>query len=186
MIYVSAVTLMILSDEDRQRLIHIFALARDKGIQTVFDTNYRKAGWHSPAEAALWITSIMAHVDIVLPTNDENQEVFGDINDQATLDRFKALGTKEIVVKCGNQDCLIWADGEQSSAPAQQNIHVVDTTSAGDSFNAAYLFSRLKGLTPQQSAQNGHILAAEVIQHRGAIIPRDKVVALGLKEQTTI
>jgi 2-dehydro-3-deoxygluconokinase len=180
MIYVSAITMMILSDQDRQRMVDIFALAREKGIQTVFDTNYRASGWKSPAEAALWITTIMAHTDIVLPTNDENRQMFGDSDDQATLERFKLLGINEIVVKCGNKECLIWDRNDQISVPAIQGIDVVDTTSAGDSFNAAYLCGRLKGLTPQQAAKNGHRLAAEVIQHRGAIIPKNKVTDLNL------
>jgi len=50
---------------------------------------------------------------------------------------------------------------------------VVDTTAAGDAFNAAYLAARYQGLDCEQAAARGHQLAAEVIQFPGAIIPRD-------------
>ncbi len=49
----------------------------------------------------------------------------------------------------------------------------VDTTAAGDSFNAGYMSARLSGQNPADAATNGHQLAAEVIQHRGAIMPRN-------------
>lgn len=56
---------------------------------------------------------------------------------------------------------------------AQQDIIAVDTTAAGDSFNAAYLYHRLRGDTAETAAKGGHRLAAAVIQHPGAVIPRD-------------
>ncbi len=49
----------------------------------------------------------------------------------------------------------------------------IDTTAAGDSFNAAYIAARLSGDGPQAAAAAAHRLAGEVIRHRGAIMPRD-------------
>jgi 2-dehydro-3-deoxygluconokinase len=48
----------------------------------------------------------------------------------------------------------------------------VDTTAAGDSFNAAYLAARLSRDAPRSAATSAHRLASEVIRHRGAIVPR--------------
>ena len=51
-------------------------------------------------------------------------------------------------------------------------INVVDTTAAGDSFNAGYLASRLDGKDCKPAAVIGHKLAGAVVQHAGAIIPK--------------
>jgi 2-dehydro-3-deoxygluconokinase len=55
-------------------------------------------------------------------------------------------------------------------------VEPVDTTAAGDSFNAGYLAARLKEQTPHDAAKAAHALAAEVVRHRGAIIPREQRV----------
>ncbi|MBI1326160.1 MAG: sugar kinase [Alphaproteobacteria bacterium] len=179
LVYASAISLMILSNDDRQKLIALFKKLRAKGVKTVFDTNYRAAGW-GKEEAAAWMTNMMMQSDIVLPTNDENQTVFGDETPLATLERIKALGAKEIIVKCGKKNALIWESGmeKHGEIPPRPAIKAVDTTAAGDSFNAAYLCGRLLGKTMQESALWGHKLAAEVIQHRGALIPLEKIPAL--------
>ena len=57
--------------------------------------------------------------------------------------------------------------------PAQADIVAIDTTAAGDSFNAAYLYHRLLGASVAVAARAGHRLAARVIQYSGAVIPAD-------------
>ena len=50
---------------------------------------------------------------------------------------------------------------------------IIDTTAAGDSFNAGYMAARLKGLKPAAAARCANRLAAEVIRHPGALIPAE-------------
>jgi 2-dehydro-3-deoxygluconokinase len=56
--------------------------------------------------------------------------------------------------------------------PAELVAEVVDTTAAGDSFAAAYLWARTGGAAPPDAARAGHRLAGTVVRYPGAIIPR--------------
>ena len=50
------------------------------------------------------------------------------------------------------------------------DVHVVDATGAGDSFNGAYLAARMAGMGLQQAAEAAHRVAGTVIGQRGALI----------------
>jgi len=72
------------------------------------------------------------------------------------------------------EGCLV-ADTDQ---PAPYSVvttpveNVIDTTSAGDSFNGGFLATYLSGGNIKQACMNGNTLAGTVIQHKGAIIPQ--------------
>jgi 2-dehydro-3-deoxygluconokinase len=51
-------------------------------------------------------------------------------------------------------------------------VPVVDTTGAGDAFNAGYLAARLGGKPPADAVAAARRLAGVVVQHPGAIIPK--------------
>lgn len=73
-------------------------------------------------------------------------------------------------MKLGAGGCRL-PDGRLCAPPAVLNP--VDTSGAGDAFNAGYLFARLSGEDPQTAALAGHRLAGWVIGRPGAIPPRD-------------
>ena len=70
----------------------------------------------------------------------------------------------------GGKGCLV-STATSRELVESNTVSVVDTTSAGDSFNAGYFASRMAGNEPVVAAKAGHALASVVIQHRGAIIP---------------
>jgi 2-dehydro-3-deoxygluconokinase len=117
--------------------------------------------------------------DIALPTLDDEQRLFGDIDADACLTRLRGLGVREIVLKLGGEGCVISAAGAAAPRVAPTKVgKIVDTTAAGDSFNAGYLYGRLIGKDPALAAAIGNRLAAVKIQHPGAIMPRDAMPKL--------
>ena len=88
---------------------------------------------------------------------------------------MQAFGIGEIVVKNGPNSALVVAGGRSEFIPVPEVVVPVDTTAAGDSFNAGYIAARLTGKEPAAAAADAHRLAGEVIRHRGAIMPRTAV-----------
>jgi 2-dehydro-3-deoxygluconokinase len=154
----------------------LFALLdrlRRRGGRVAFDTNWRTRLWPDRDVARRAYDAMFHHTDIALAGVGDMRELCGDDTAEAVLARLRADGVREIVVKTDLPGCMVWADGAVLHVPAERVERVVDTTAAGDSFSAAYLAARLGGASPEAAARAGHRLAAIVVQHRGAIIPRN-------------
>jgi 2-dehydro-3-deoxygluconokinase len=171
-LYFSGITLSILDEESRATLLRLMDEGRANGARVAFDPNYRAAGWPSPEVARAAMIDALRRADVALPTLADERLLFGDSDAETCAARLRALGVAEVVVKMGAEGCLVSCGGELRFVPACPAVEVVDTTAAGDSFNAAYLAARFAGAEPEEAARQGHRLAAEVIRHPGAIIPR--------------
>ena len=71
------------------------------------------------------------------------------------------------MVKRGEKGCYVASDEGCYEVPAYK-VKVVDTTGAGDAFNAGFLYGLLKGKNLEDCARIGNYLASLCIQHVGA------------------
>ena len=173
LVYFSGVTLSLYSNTGLGRFLAALEVARKQGVTVAFDGNFRPRGWKGDlARTRTVFTEALKRVDIALPTFEDEAMLWGDANPEATVKRLQAFGIGEIAVKNGSESALIADKTGREFVPVPQVVEPVDTTAAGDSFNAAYLAARLKGEAPLAAVQAAHALAAEKIRHRGAIMPR--------------
>lgn len=166
----SGISLAIYSESSRQRLFSKLAEFRSDGGKVIFDSNFRPKLWPSVLVTRQTYETMYRLTDIALPTIEDEQQVFGDADQDEVVERLQSWGVGEIALKMGPKGCLV-VTGETRELVAAAEVLVVDTTSAGDSFNAGYLAARLNGQCVSDAAKKGHRLASAVIQHRGAIIP---------------
>lgn len=175
-IYLSGITLALYSESSLKRFIALLAAYRDGGGKIAFDGNYRPRLWPDASAAQKAFEEIYRLSVLALPTLDDELLLFGDKDRDAVVQRLRSWGVAEIGLKMGPQGCLVVTSAAQEIVESRK-VTVLDTTSAGDSFNAGYIAARIAGSTARQAAQEGHNLASVVIQHRGAIIPVEEMPA---------
>ena len=170
---VSPLTAMRSPPADRDRLIDRLAACAAQGVQILFDGNYRPALWQNRDETRAAYARLLPHVHLALMTDDDERALWDDVDIEATIARLQTAGVKNIIIKRGAEGALYAAGDERIAVAGERVARVIDTTSAGDAFNAGYLARYLQGAEPEACCRAGNHLAAIVIQHKGAIIPAE-------------
>ena len=173
-LYISGISLAILPASDRLRLLEDLKVLSLQGKTILFDSNYRPALWANEDETRACYQAMYALTDIALVTDDDEAHLWGDSSRNVTFERLAEAGVKQAIIKAGAQGCDyrdLRTDTPAINIAAVPVEQIVDTTSAGDAFNAGFLAGWLTGENIKTAAQMGHQLAAVVIQHKGAIIP---------------
>lgn len=169
LLYISGITLALFDAEGRATLAGLARRVRDAGGTVAFDPNYRPNAWPSPDVARRAIADFAPLVTTALPTFEDEAALHGDADPATTRARWRASGACDVIVKLGAAGCML--DDGCIVAPAAP-IAPVDTTGAGDAFNAGYLAARRRGIAAGDAAMFANRLAGHVIGCRGAILPR--------------
>lgn len=181
-IYLSGISLAILSPASREKLYALLEQFKADGGKVIFDNNYRPQLWDSAEQAAENYKRLLAVTHTGLLTFDDEQAVFGDTAIADCIERSRALGVQEIVIKRGGKECLVVDSEKELSVEANfiDPTKIIDTNAAGDSFAAGYMSKRLLGEDVVASAKKAHAVASTVIQHKGAIIDAQYIAPLSL------
>src|ERR1700674_308208 len=179
LLYFSGITLAILDDERRERLIKLACVVRERGGWVAFDSNYRPRLWADRDVAVRWVNVAFAAATHSLVTFEDEVQLHEDESPDATLQRVLASGAEDAVVKLGAEGCVVRsAVVNGARAVPAEAVTVLDTTAAGDSFNAGYLAARWCGATPEDAARAGSRLAGRVVAFPGAIIDQAAMLDL--------
>ncbi len=111
-----------------------------------------------------WITPNETETEVLLHTKFEN----GDQGSYLAAERLLGCGVKNVLLKLGSRGCLI----AQGALPKERvpafSVDAVDTTAAGDAFNAGFVVGLMRGSTVVRSAVFASAVAAISVTRPGA------------------
>lgn len=138
----------------------LFRRARSLGLTTSLDCNY------DPAET--WdsgIRRVLKETDIFFPNEIEARRLTGERRVKAAAEQLSKLA-RIVVVKRGARGALVTSGGETFAVPAVRT-RVVETTGAGDSFNAGFLTRFVRGASLEECARAGAEAGARAVTRVG-------------------
>ncbi len=106
-------------------------------------------GWHPEWLANPQAIAALKLVDIFFPNEREAAVITKETNSRRMLEVFRSMGVRQVALKLGSEGAGLLSNGEivfQASGP----VEAVDTTGAGDCFDAGFLYAWLQGMEPRQ------------------------------------
>lgn len=140
----------------------LFERAKGIGISTSFDTGWDPhEDWHTAH-----INRLLKHTDLFMPNEEEFNRLFGRETVKESLEVLPAE-RGWIAVKCGSKGAVLSrTPGELLESPAFPVVPI-DTTGAGDSFNAAMIYAYLNGFEAERALRWANACGAIATQRIG-------------------
>lgn len=132
-------------------LEQIFAAAKAQGKLVCADMTKRKK-----SETTADLVYALKYVDYLFPNDEEAMLLTGKDTVEDAAEDLISAGVGTVVIKCGSRGCYM--AGTQGKGrdgtwfPAVQGVKCIDTTGAGDSFAAGFLYALSEGKSPEECA----------------------------------
>ena len=158
----------------KDSIARVLESARKLGVFVGFDPNYHPALWQKPEEGKEFVKSIIGAVDVIKPSEDDAERLFGKDSHEAQIEKFLKLGAKLVIMTLG-QDGLIVADGKDMYKLPSLAKEVANTTGAGDAFWAGFYTAIVSNHNIKESCNCGSAASAFKLKHLSSIAELPKL-----------
>ena len=170
--------MLIMPGFDGQPCAKVLKKSREMGKITMLDT-----AWDSTAQWMKKLEPCMQYIDFFMPSVEEAEKLAGlsgETNHKKIADVFFDMGVKHVVIKLGKNGCYLRESkaSEGKYFPTYGNVKPADTTGAGDSFCAGFLFGLSKNYSLDECCRIGNAVGSHCVMQTGAtagIVPFDKI-----------
>lgn len=137
---------------------HALSVARTNGVLAILNP--------APAPAAdpTAISQLLPLCDVITPNETEAHFLTGETQPEQQAAAMLELGAHAVVITLGSRGALIQSRGGQAVMVPAVPVRVVDTSGAGDAFNAALAVALIRGLNLSEAAHFGCRAAALIVQ----------------------
>ena len=112
--------------------------------------------------------SLLEHVSVLFTNEEGLGQLYPEVSRKQAAEELLSLGIELLVITCAEKGGYIYDGRQELHYEAFAPGEMADTTGAGDSFNAAFLSSVVKGMDIRQAADYAAAAASFVIQEVGA------------------
>lgn len=146
-----------------EELCRIFACAKQQGKIVCADMT--KCKNHETVEE---MADAFSYIDYLLPNDEEAMLLTGKSSVTEAAEALLRTGIQNVIVKCGAKGCLVMNHDETYMLPARPDVTCIDTTGAGDSFTAGFLFALSEGRALRECAEYANECGARAVGVIGA------------------
>jgi sugar/nucleoside kinase (ribokinase family) len=161
----------------RYTIDKVIELARKNNILVGFDPNYHPMIWQKGEAGVEYVKSIISKVDIIKPSEDDAERLFGKDTHENQIAKFLNLGAKLVIMTLGKDGAIV-SNGEETIKCQTLADEIVDTTGAGDAFWSGFYSAIVKGYTNRKALTLGFAVSAYKLKYTGAVVNLPKLEEL--------
>jgi len=154
--------------ESRQTAISTARRVHEAGGRVYLDPNIRVPSWEISKSSQDAFIEIMPYVDVFLGNQDELCMIGQKEDPTAAADSILRLGTDRLWIKLGKNGCRYVSSQQTASFPPTQ-AKAVDSSGAGDAFNAAIIFAEANRFDMHRTGTFANLFAGYTVQHFGTV-----------------
>jgi sugar/nucleoside kinase (ribokinase family) len=162
----------------------IAAALKKKRCTVLVDPGWDPYGWQP--NTVQGVRRLLSQVDYFLPNLEEAGAIAGSGSENRVLGFLKECGAANIIIKKGASGCLAWLDGRLHRSRAYATTPI-DTTGAGDVFNAAIVYGLRNGIETGRMLDLANAAAslsiARPTNRYPQIVEIEMAAAQGLREE---
>jgi len=169
-IYFSGITLSIISEKKQKDFYNLIKKLKKKKIIIIFDLNIRLKRWRNLKNLTKSLNIFLPYIDILFSTGE-------DMKNWKNNDSFeffkKFVKNKKIKHAIFRKNAYLnYAIFNNKVFKVTNKIHkkIVDSSGAGDGYNAAYISKFLTSGDISLSLKSSHLLGSKIVMKKGAII----------------
>ncbi len=157
---------MLMPEFDGEPCARVLKKCKEMGKITVLDS-----AWDDTGRWMDVLRPCMPYIDYFIPSIEEAR-MFAEGREELSdiADYFFDLGVKHVAIKVGKKGCYVreTKDSEGILLPTYTGIKRVDTTGAGDSFCAGFLYGLTHDMDMVESAKFANAVATHCVMEVGA------------------
>ena len=157
-------SIFVVSRISADKLEIIFRQAKKQGKIVCADMTKRKKN-----ETVKDIAAALQYVDYLLPNAEEAMLLTGEETVEEAADSLAEAGAGNVVIKCGRKGCYLKSGQKSEWVPAVNGVRCVDTTGAGDSFAAGFVYALSEGKSLRECAEYANQCGAKAVGSVGAV-----------------
>jgi fructokinase len=156
-------------EPSRTTIIRAIEEARNNGALVCFDPNYHEMLWEKNEDGIEYVKTIIGKVDIVKPSEDDAERLFGVDSNENQIKKFLNLGAKLVIMTLGVDGAIV-SNGVETIKIETLATQIVDTTGAGDAFWSGFYAAIIKGYVLNESLKLGFAVSAYKLKYTGAVV----------------
>lgn len=158
----------------RYTIEHVIEVAKKNNTLVCFDPNYHPMLWKRGEDGKEYVKSILSKIDIIKPSEDDAERLFGKDSPENQVDQFLKHGVKLVIMTLGEDGAII-SNGKETIELDTLAKEVVDVTGAGDAFWSGFYTAIIKGYTIKSALSYGMAVSAYKLQYLGAVVNLPKL-----------